>query len=489
MYKIFLMLKISIFGLMILFFNSVAVFADDESVILEGIPKIDAPYIINVRQLTPPYQVEMYTNAADEDRNVTTGATKGYIQFNFRPSNIFSYAYVKIVENATNLKVLEGNMGKQGYNYSFNIRPNMFRKNNYYTIYQSEHQAGFGKPIGSFFVTDSKYKELSKPVVNRFTNEDTKITGTGEPNTTAVVFIGGDSPYKNKVDSKGDFSVELPKKYEAGIKYRAYVIDDQGNKSEDTVGFVEKADLLAPPTINRVLDTDVHITGEGKPNTKIVFEVSDEDKYRDKVDSTGKYAIKLDHSYPVGTKLVAYLVDDNNHKSHEVISYVERGESMLGVNKILTSDPKITGTALPDSTIEIEINSSRGRVYTGVSDEQGNFAVDLQGSKYSAGTRVRVEMLENDVSIDFRDVIIYPTNPTVYGLRDGDNCVVGKGEASAEIFLTINNMKYSGKADNGGNFNITVPSLKAGQRMFIYQKSNGIKSDVVELRVRAIFGL
>lgn len=144
------------------FFGGGQVFADTKGDIKEiddsGVESYgieDTPYIIDVRQLSsiPFHEVALYSDKADENRNITINAKRILGYFNFFTIDA-KHNYVFIVEDATNLKVLKTDMGYRGSQFEFFLGPNTFRRNHSYTIYRS-HDGVYLSPEGRFKVTDA----------------------------------------------------------------------------------------------------------------------------------------------------------------------------------------------------------------------------------------------------------------------------------------------------------------------------------------------
>ncbi len=86
----------------------------------------------------------------------------------------------------------------------------------------------------------------SVPVVNPVINSDTKVTGTGEPDSTIKIEIRGevvDTFVEGKVDSAGRFEIPIEKQRPMVFLF-VHAEDKAGNKSEET--FLAVTDGVAP---------------------------------------------------------------------------------------------------------------------------------------------------------------------------------------------------------------------------------------------------
>ena len=125
-------------------------------------------------------------------------------------------------------------------------------------------------------------KESAKPVINPITNEDTRISGSGERGATIYVNIGG-TQYTAKVDENGRWTAEIPVQ-QADTKIT--VIQKENDKIVSVVEGVVKA-KLEQVTINEVLNTDRNITGTARPGADITMVIGSTE-YTGKADSSRK---------------------------------------------------------------------------------------------------------------------------------------------------------------------------------------------------------
>ncbi|HDR8072564.1 TPA: class A beta-lactamase, partial [Bacillus cereus] len=71
------------------------------------------------------------------------------------------------------------------------------------------------------------------PKVNKVTDQDTKVTGTGEKGATVKVTVDGKEIGTGKVDNQGNYSVDIPKQ-PGGKEVVVTVTDAAGNTSQPT---------------------------------------------------------------------------------------------------------------------------------------------------------------------------------------------------------------------------------------------------------------
>ncbi|EOH93535.1 hypothetical protein UAW_02485 [Enterococcus haemoperoxidus ATCC BAA-382] len=238
------------------------------------------------------------------------------------------------------------------------------------------------------------------------------------------------------------------------------------------------------PKINTITNKDKVVSGLATPNSTLYLTIG-QDKYKSQVSQLGMFLIRLDTTYPAGTGVMAYTVDKNGIQSETALTVVKESNGTLGINPIYSSDSVITGKTVPNSLIEVNVdNNQRSRVYEGTSDSQGYFIVDMKGNTYVAGTQITVIVYALDGRVLTKKVIVYPPIPSVNTIHTNDTLITGVADPYAIIEVLINGLdKYKTNADKIGNFRLRVNTLKSGDKITLFQESNGIKSDIVNITV------
>ncbi|MGG0373859.1 Ig-like domain-containing protein, partial [Bacillus toyonensis] len=132
------------------------------------------------------------------------------------------------------------------------------------------------------------------PKVNIVTDQDTKVTGTGEKGATVKVTVDGKEIGTGKVDDQGNYSVDIPKQ-PGGKEVVVTVIDTAGNTSEPGKTKVEEKDVTAPeaPKVNKVTDQDTKVTGTGEKGATVKVTVDGKEIGTGKVDDQGNYSVDI----------------------------------------------------------------------------------------------------------------------------------------------------------------------------------------------------
>ncbi|MEH7453940.1 Ig-like domain-containing protein [Gottfriedia acidiceleris] len=132
----------------------------------------------------------------------------------------------------------------------------------------------------------------AKPTVNRVDNNDKVVTGKAEANSTVTVKKGTTTLGTIKATSTGTFSVTIPVQ-SAGSTLTVTAKDAAGNTSVGTS--VTVVDVIPPakPTINRVDDNDLKVTGKAEKGSTVTVKRGTTVLGSATADSYGNYSVKI----------------------------------------------------------------------------------------------------------------------------------------------------------------------------------------------------
>ena len=137
------------------------------------------------------------------------------------------------------------------------------------------------------------------------------------------------------------------------------------------------------------------------------------------------------------------------------------------VNPVKAGDTAVTGTAEAGSTVEGTLPD--GSKVSVKADQDGNFSVPVSGLK--EGTTVSVTATDDagntstptTATVVKADDKTAPTAPVVNPVKAGDTAITGTAEAGSTVEVTLpDGSKVSAKADQDGNFSVSVSGLKEG---------------------------
>lgn len=364
-----------------------------------------------------------------------------------------------------------GVVDNQG-NYKISLNKN-YAANTAITLYQEKNGVK-SNTINAIVVAPDK---LAKPVLNRVTVNDQKVTGSGVPGATVYLLIGNDH-YQGTVDSNGQFTVLTNKYYPLGTSITVYQEKD-GVKSDDVTGSVAAPEYLEMPKLNTVSDTDTVVTGTGTPGATIYLNINGA-HFHAKISDKGEFIVNIEKNYSVNTPIEAYQ-EYNGVQSDTTTTYVQASTKLV-VKEIKTNSTSITGTAVPNATIHVVIGD---RDFEGKADSDGNFVVDLQGATYKAGTDVTVTA-KSASGVETKHVQIYPKDPVINTVYEGDNSIRGTADAGATVVIKVGATEYRTIADSDGDFRQSVdPNLVvSGAKVTVYSISGGLDSAKSEVTVK-----
>ncbi|OFD38233.1 hypothetical protein BWGOE3_52380 [Bacillus mycoides] len=305
----------------------------------------------------------------------------------------------------------------------------------------------------------------NKPIVNKVTDQDTKVTGTGEVGSKVTV-TAGDQKYEGKVDGNGNFTVDIPKQ-KPGTEVTVTLTDDSNNISEPTVIIVK--DITAPetPVVKEVTDESTKVIGTGEAGSKVTVTAGDQ-KYEGMVDGNGNFAVDIPKQKP-GTEVTVILTDaagNTSDPSKLIVKDATAPEAPV-VKGVDENDTKVVGTGEVGSKVTVTIGNQK---YEGKVDGNGNFTVDIP--KQKPGTEVTVTLTDaagntsNPSKVTVKDATA-PEAPVVKGVTDKDTKVIGTGEAGSKVTVTIGNQKHEGMVDGNGNFAVDIPKQKPGTEVTV----------------------
>ncbi|EUJ30285.1 hypothetical protein MFLO_10698 [Listeria floridensis FSL S10-1187] len=243
--------------------------------------------------------------------------------------------------------------------------------------------------------------KVDPPKLNGLTSTDKVLSGESS-GAEVLINVGGDA-YQVKPGKDNKFVVNLRKSYPVGTKVVAYATRD-GAISDSTIIYVTQGqNALTAPVINDVTTEDQMITGKAAANVMVKLDIGS-DSYEGSTDADGNFKIFLDHTYPADS-LISVYVTDGVQKSPITTSKVKQGGFTLGINYISDKDSIVTGIALPNSDIKVQIGN---RIYRGKASSFGTFMVQMSQA-YKAGQNVEITATDPASGKSERKVVIvYP---------------------------------------------------------------------------------
>ncbi|EJR93296.1 S8 family serine peptidase [Bacillus cereus] len=248
-------------------------------------------------------------------------------------------------------------------------------------------------------ISGTDEKTVESPKINKVTDQDTKITGTGEKGAIVKVAVDGKEIGMGTVDDQGNFTVDIPKQ-PGGKEVVVTLTDAAGNTSQPTKTKVEATDVTAPdaPKVNKVTNQDTKVTGTGEKGATVKVVVDGKEIGTGKVDDQGNYTVDIPKQ-PGGKEIIVTLTDAAGHTSQSTKLIVEATDvtppNAPKVNKVTDQDTKITGTGEKGAIVKVTVDGKE--IGTGTVDDQGNFTVDIP--KQPGGKEVVVTLTDADGNV------------------------------------------------------------------------------------------
>ncbi|WP_019520168.1 Ig-like domain-containing protein, partial [Faucicola boevrei] len=346
-------------------------------------------------------------------------------------------------------------------NWSVPAHPNV-KTGDEVTATATDQAGNTSSPTKEVVIDD---KAPSEPSINPIKDGDTTITGTAEPNSTVSIDTNGDgTPDKTvKADDKGNFTATVDTPLKAGDKVTATATDKAGNTSKpanepvvDTTA-PNQPDILPIDGDNK----EAPIKGTAEPNSTVTVTFPDGKTATTKADDKGNWELP-NPGLNTGDKVTATAKDNSGKESSPAEAVVNGDITPPAKPTVNVSDDgkTITGTAEPNSTVEIDTNGDGQPDITTKADENGNYTAPLDKPLTNGETvTARAKDPAGNISAPATDTApdTQPTETaindkgdtvTVTGAKPGDTVTV-KDPATGETIGT-------GTVGNDGKATITL---------------------------------
>ncbi|WP_053268721.1 Ig-like domain-containing protein [Pseudomonas chlororaphis] len=199
-------------------------------------------------------------------------------------------------------------------------------------------------------------------------NNESGISGTGEPGSTVVVELPDGSTVTTVIDEDGNWSF-VPNPIPEGEQGSITVIDPAGNASEAVNTGSSDQTPPAAPTVDQ--NNESGISGTGEPGSTVVVELPDGSTVTTVIDEDGNWSF-VPNPIPEGEQGSITVIDPAGNASEAV----NTGSSDQTPPAAPTVDQNnasgISGTGEPGSTVVVELPD--GSTVTTVIDEDGNWS-------------------------------------------------------------------------------------------------------------------
>lgn len=236
--------------------------------------------------------------------------------------------------------------------------------------------AGF---ISSAYIT----KKLAAPVVSPVDDNDVKISGKAPANDRVQVMYGTSLIGSGQADAGGTFNVGIAP-LKAGTKLTVTYKDSLNAPSLPATVTVADKTAPAAPSVNKVTNTSIAITGKTEANATVTVTIAGK-TYSTKSDPYGNFKVGI----PVqntGTSLSVTAKDTaGNVSKAKTATVVRTAPNMPTVNIVKYYSTSVTGNTEKYAIVAVKIGS---RTYTSKANIYGSYKVNIP--KQRAGTKLYV---------------------------------------------------------------------------------------------------
>ncbi|PGS54255.1 Ig-like domain-containing protein [Bacillus sp. AFS041924] len=366
-------------------------------------------------------------------------------------------SYFQSVE-ANDLGLFEATLGKQKAGSMITIK--VFK-------------TGFSNET-TIFVADKTAPQIPNPTT--LTDQTKEIIGVAEPNSTVTVKANGILLGSDVTGSDYFFNIPIaPQK--AGVTLELQATDKAGNVSE--VHLMTVTDVTPPsqPVVNTVTNKSFEVSGKSEVNSVVTVNLGEKNLITT-TDQNGYYKISI----PVqnaGTSFTISAKDNSQNSSTPKTIVVKRvAPNIPTVNIVDNKMTTVGGKAEVASVVTVSI---AGKNYSAKTDAYGNYKVAIPVQNSGITISINAKDSAGNSSVAKTTVVkrIAPNLPTANTVNNKTTYVSGKAEVNAIVTLTIGTRSYYGKADQYGNFKITIPVQNSGMIISITAKDSAGKVSAV----------
>lgn len=306
--------------------------------------------------------------------------------------------------------------------------------------------------------------EVTPPVINPITSEDTTITGEKrddtdlylvDPNTGEV--IGHVPPVESPVGENVEFEVDIPEPLAPGTTVEGYEVDQDGRRGESEFVVVDEGtpdvddqiENVVPPLsaiVDPITSEDTTIRGERDPSAPIYIVVDGEVVGYLPADPDAEPGTREPFEYelpvplPPGTEIVFYPVDQFGQPGEETRVVVQ--VPAPGVNTIREDDEVITVERDPNYPVVVIVDGEE--VARIPAEPGGSTIIEIPIDPLPAGTEVVVHQEDDNgnpsvpTTIEVQPATDVDPDPSEDGTPDTPEIDSGAEEGSDTIVVIVN---------------------------------------------------
>ncbi|MEE6726540.1 Ig-like domain-containing protein [Pediococcus acidilactici] len=338
---------------------------------------------------------------------------------------------------------------------------------------------------------------VEAPHINKITEGDPVITGTGIPGAEVTVTLADGTVIGTAtVDKDGNWSVNVGDVELQSGKVVNAVQTVNGVTSKQDSRVVDPKREIDAPVIGHVKEGDRTIRGTGKPGATVDVTLDDGTVIGSAtVNDEGTWSVNV----PDGIELKEGNIINATQTFDGVTS--EKGQRTVDpredvkapvINPITEGDSEITGTGKPGATVTVSFDDGTV-IGTATVDENGNWSISTSHINMQAGDKIEAYQTFNGTSSDKNSQIVKAqVNAPVIGAVDENSTkITGTGRPGATVNVYKDDGTVIGTAtvDENGKWSVDVPAgvtLTAGDQVVATQTFDGVTSEEGSQTVKAV---
>ncbi|WP_162235125.1 Ig-like domain-containing protein, partial [Pseudomonas chlororaphis] len=290
-------------------------------------------------------------------------------------------------------------------------------------------------------------------------NDESGISGTGEPGSTVVVELPDGSTVTTVIDENGNWSF-VPNPLQPGEAGSITVIDPAGNTSEAVNTGSSDQTPPAAPTVDQ--NNGDGISGTGEPGSTVVVELPDGSTVTTVIDENGNWSFVPNPLQP-GEAGSITVIDPTGNASEAVNTGSSDQTPPAAPTVDQNNESGISGTGEPGSTVVVELPD--GSTVTTVIDENGNWSFvpnPLQPGEEGSITVIDPAGNASEAVSTGSSDQTPPAAPTV-DQNNGDG-ISGTGEPGSTVVVELpDGSTVTTVIDENGNWSFVPNPLQPGE--------------------------
>ena len=187
-----------------------------------------------------------------------------------------------------------------------------------------------------------------------------------------------------------------------------------------------------------------------------------------KVDSNGNYTIDIPriNKFQGGENIKVSSIDDAGNKSQAITINVKDATppTIPTIDEVTSESTQVSGTSEPGSTIKLVLPD--GTELSNVTDDQGNYVIDLTNVLFNGGEELNVTSTDitgnrsEILKLTVKDVTA-PEAPSVNPVTSENMSVTGISEPGSIVKVVLpNGSELTDVANNQGEYTIDLSQIK-----------------------------